>query len=420
MKATHVRYGVVGFALSLAILAYMQRVAISLAAVPMAVDLQLDKQQVGAILGAFGLAYALFEIPMGLFGDKRGAHRVLTQIVLLWSAFTALTGAAWNFTSMWIMRFLFGAGEAGAFPNITRMLSEWLPARERARAQSMLWAATRWGAAATPPLVLVGINLFGWRWSFVALALMGAIWVGFFVWRFVDNPADHPKINQAELDLLQEAQTLVSRKKGESWKKILIRPQVVLLSLQYFCWAYVWYFFVTWMPTYLEEAHGQTLAASALLSILPLLMGGFGCLVSSSLLRRWNRRYVAVTCFAVVVVLLILLTRAPSVGLAIALMAAVSFSGDVTVPISWDSCTEIGRSYTATVAGAMNMLANFSGFAAPWVAGIILQRNGNDWNEVLYLMAGVAAVGAVLWLFIDPHARPETAAETTAAIPADS
>ena len=360
------------------------------------------------MLGAFGLAYALFEIPMGLFGDKRGAHRVLTQIVLLWSTFTALTGAAWNFTSMWIMRFLFGAGEAGAFPNITRMLSEWLPGRERARAQSMLWAATRWGAAATPPLVLVGINLFGWRWSFVALALLGAIWVGLFVWRFVDNPADHPKINQAELDLLQEAQTLVRHKQGESWKKILIRPQVVLLSLQYFCWAYVWYFFVTWMPTYLEEAHGQTLASAAVLSILPLLMGGFGCLVSSSLLRRWNRRYVAITCFVVVVVLLILLTRAPSVGLAIALMAAVSFSGDVTVPISWDSCTEIGRSYTATVAGAMNMLANFSGFAAPWIAGIILQRNGNDWNEVLYLMAGVAAAGAVLWLFIDPYAKPAT------------
>jgi sugar phosphate permease len=403
VKASRVRYGVVGFALSLAILSYIQRVAIGQAATPISQELGFDKAQMGAVLGAFGLAYALFEIPMGVLGDKIGARRVLAQIVLFWSFFTALTGAAWSLTSMWIIRFLFGAGEAGCFPNLTRMLSQWLPRAERVRAQSLMWASTRWGGAITPPLALLGINLFGWRWSFVAFALLGVVWVAFFWTRFKDNPADNPKVNAAELELLEESQALVSgHHHGGSWAKVLMQPQVFLLMCQYFCWSYVWYFFVTWMPTYLREAHGQSAAATAGLSILPLLMGGFGSLTSGLLPLHWNRQYIAAGCFVVVFVLLLALTNAPSVGLAVALMAAVSFTGDITVPISWNSCVEIGKRYTATVAAAMNMFANFSGFAAPWIAGIVLQRNGNDWNAVLYIMAGFAALGAVLWLFIDP------------------
>ena len=131
MKPSRTRYGVVMLAIGLAVLSYVQRVAISGAAAPIAHDLRLSKQQMGWVFGAFGLAYALFEIPMGLLGDRRGVRRVLAQVVLAWSAFTALTGAAWSVTSLVAIRFLFGAGEAGCFPNLTRMLSAWLPARER-------------------------------------------------------------------------------------------------------------------------------------------------------------------------------------------------------------------------------------------------------------------------------------------------
>ena len=135
MKPTHARYWVVVFALTLAMIMYIQRVAISQAIVPIAADLKLDQGEKGLVLGAFGLSYALFEIPMGLLGDKLGVRWVLSQLVLVWSAFTALTGAAWNLMSLWIIRFLFGAGEAGCFPNLTRMLSAWLPLGERVKAQ---------------------------------------------------------------------------------------------------------------------------------------------------------------------------------------------------------------------------------------------------------------------------------------------
>jgi MFS family permease len=150
MRASRTRYSIVALAITLAILSYVQRVAISQAAGPISHDLHLNKAQMGLVFGAFGLSYALFEIPIGLLGDKIGVRRVLLQIVLGWSVFTALTGAAWNVVSLWVIRFLFGAGEAGCFPILTRMLSMWLPARERVTAQGLLWAFARWGGAFTP------------------------------------------------------------------------------------------------------------------------------------------------------------------------------------------------------------------------------------------------------------------------------
>src|SRR5262245_2591716 len=183
MKATHARYWVVAFALALAMIMYIQRVAISQAIVPISAELNLSKAEQGMILGAFGLSYALFEIPMGLLGDKLGVRWILSQLVLAWSAFLALHGAVWNLTSLWIMRFLFGAGEAGCFPNLTRMLSAWLPVSERVKAQAVMWAFGRWGGALAPPVAFFVIYHFGWRWGFVALAILGALWVAcFFPW----------------------------------------------------------------------------------------------------------------------------------------------------------------------------------------------------------------------------------------------
>jgi MFS family permease len=262
MTPTRVRHGVVMMALALAILAYVQRVAISQAAGPISADLGLDKSEMGMVFGAFGLSYALFEIPMGLIGDKLGVKKILSRLVLAWSFFTALTGAAWSFSSMLAIRFLFGAGEAGCFPNLTRMLSQWLPRGERVKAQALMWACARWGGAVTPPLVLLAINFVGWRWAFVLFGLLGAAWVAWFSRRFHERPADHPGVNDAEQALLAESQALVAHA-PESWVKLLLRPQALLLCLQYFCWSYVWYFFVTWMPTFLGEAHGRLVGTAA-------------------------------------------------------------------------------------------------------------------------------------------------------------
>lgn len=238
MKATRARYGVVGFAISLAVLSYIQRMAISQAAGPISRDLQLNQAQMGFVFGAFGRSYALFEVPAGLLGDRLGVRRVLSQIVLGWSIFTALTGAAWNVTPVWIVRFLFGEGEARCFPNLTRMLSVWLPARERVSAQSLMWACTRWGGAATPPLVLAGVSLFGWRWTFVVLAALGVAWFALFRSWFEDDPLRHASVNELERKILGESRIFVRHPaRRTNWRSLLFTPEVFVLILQ--SWIYL-------------------------------------------------------------------------------------------------------------------------------------------------------------------------------------
>lgn len=406
MKPSHARYGVVALAVALAVLSYVQRVAISQAAGPIARDLHLDRAQMGLIFGAFGLSYALFELPMGLMGDRLGVRRVLLQIVLAWSTFTALTGAASNIVSMWTIRFLFGAGEAGCFPNLTRMLSVWLPRRERISAQSIMWAATRWGGALTPPLTLAAVALLGWRRAFLFFAGLGAIWCAIFFFWFRDDPANHPGTNAAELELIETQRALlVQEERGVSWLKIILTPQVALLTLQYFCFSFVWYFYITWLPTYLREARRQSAEHAAILSVLPLLFGGVGSVVSGVLPLKIPRRWIAFLGFLTTAVLLVVFARIEAVVPAMLCLGLGSFASDLTMPISWNACVEIGGTYTATVSATMNMLGNLAGFVAPTFAGFILQRTGNDWNPLIYCMAAAACVSASCWLALDPDAK---------------
>ena len=399
MTATSARYRVTAFAITLAALAYMQRVAISQAAGSIQADLHLGKAELGLVFGAFGLAYALFEVPNGLLGDRFGVRATLTRIVLAWSAFTALTGAAWNFTSIWMARFLFGAGEAGCFPNLTRMLSTWLPLQSRLRAQALMWACTRWAGAATPLLVLALVRWQGWRWAFVVLAGLGIVWaVAFHAW-FRDDPAQHPAVNAEELALLQDARAMTSQ--GEQkWYHSLLAWPVVILVFQYFCFSFVWYFYVTWLPLYLREARHVGEVEAAELAMLPLLFGGFGSLVAGYAASRLSRRKIAFCGFLFSGLLLFAVTQIGSTRLAMVAMGLASFCSDLTMPISWNACVEIGRRYTATVSGAMNMLGNLAGFVAPVGGGLILSRAAGDWNVLIYLMVGASWVAAACWIFL--------------------
>ena len=401
MTATSARYRVTAFAISLAALAYMQRVAISQAAPSIQTDLGLDKAQIGQVFGAFGLAYALFEIPNGLLGDRLGVRSTLTRIVVLWSVFTALTGAAWNFTSMWLARFLFGAGEAGCFPNLTRMLSTWLPLRSRLRAQALMWACSRWAGAFTPLLVLALVQWQGWRSAFVVLAVLGFVWAAVFFRWFRDDPARHPAVNAEELELLRESRVLTTQEGDARWYHALFKRQVLLLLLQYFCFSFVWYFYVTWLPTYLREGRHVSATEAATLSTLPLLLGGFGSLVAGYAAARIRRRNIAVFGFVMSGVLLFSVTRIDSTPVAMLAMGLASFCSDLTMPISWNACVEIGRRNTATLSGTMNMFGNFAGFVGPVVGGKLLSSTADSWDLLLYLMAFASLLAAACWVFLE-------------------
>jgi ACS family glucarate transporter-like MFS transporter len=418
MKPTRARYWVIFFAITLGILSYIDRVAISQAAKPISDELGLTKSQMGLVFGAFGISYALFEIPTGWLADWMGPRRVLIRVVLWWSSFTALTGTAWSYGSLWTIRFLFGVGEAGCFPVLTKAFSVWLPQDEKSRAQGLLWSFARWGGAFTPPLVILVFKFVSWRYAFAVFGALGLVWCFFFGRWFRDRPQDHPSVNAAELELLKHAET--HGHADVPWMKLIRSRSVVLLWVQYFCLSFPWYFYVTWLPTYLQEFRHQTPAASARLAIFPLLFGGFGSLLCGLLAPRVARsmgdltrarRTISVTGFLSAAVFLWISTRIDDPLLGMLMMGVASFANDLTMPCSWNSCMDIGGKYAGTVAGSMNMMGNLAAFAAPAFGGILLDRTHNDWNLLLLVMVVVYVAGAMCWPFIDPVTKIESQRE---------
>jgi MFS family permease len=408
---TAARHVVTAFALALAVITYIDRVAIAVAAPFISSELGLSRTQMAWALAAFAWAYALFEIPGGWLGDRIGPRRVLMRIVIWWSGFTAATGWAWNATSLVTIRALFGAGEAGAFPNLTRVLTTWLPARERERAQARLWLATRLSGAFTPLAVAYAISLVGWRRTFEICGAIGVVWAALFYWWYRDSPAEHPAVNEAELAMLPPARETAIAADGVPWRAIASTPAVWLLSIQYMCLAYGWWFYINWLPTYLRESRGATLAVGALLAGLPLLLGGAGCLVSAAAIPRLARRtgsvararrIVAITGFVGASACIFIFTGIEDTRRAMVALGFAGFFNDFVMPAAWAGTMDVGGRYAGTVSGAMNMMGSIAGASSILVVGYLLAWTGN-WTLTFYLSAAIYLVGAVCWLFLDSH-----------------
>lgn len=423
--ASHARRTTLAFAVILALITYIDRVAISQAAPYITKDLGLTPIQMGWAFAVFGYAYAVFEIPGGWLADKIGPRRVLMRIVLWWSIFTAATGWVGSATSLIWVRGLFGAGEAGAFPGITRMLTTWLPKGERERAQSLVWMATRFAGAFTPLLVVWLITMVGWRRVFEIFGVLGVVWAVFFYRWFRDSPADHPAVNKAELALLPPAKDVAMAKTGVPWGKIFSNKSVLLLALQYMCLAYGWWFYVNWLPTYLRQQRsdlsigslGLGPFAQAAVAGLPLLLGGVGCLVSAAVLPhlsakfgsvRMGRRVIAIVGFVGASTSVFFFSGATSLVPAMIALGFAGFFNDLIMPAAWASTMDIGGRYAGTVAGAMNMMGSIAGAFSVAIVGYILSWTNNDWTMTFTISASIYLVGAVCWLFLDSHTPVET------------
>jgi MFS transporter, ACS family, glucarate transporter len=414
------RHIVTAFAISLAVITYIDRAAINVSALYITKDLGLSTIQLGHAFAAFAWAYALFEIPGGWLGDKIGPRRVLLRIVLWWSLFTAATGWAWSATSLILIRALFGAGEAGAFPNMTRMFTTWLPVRERERAQANLWLATRLTAGFTPVLVALMMERIGWRRTFEIFGALGVIWAVLFYRWYRDVPAEHPAVNQAELAMLPPARDTAIAKSGVPWGVIFSTPSVWLLSIQYMCLAYGWFFYINWLPTYLRNARGTTVTMSAFLSGLPLFLGGAGCLVSAWLIPRLAasfssvalaRRVVAVAGFVGASTCIFFFTGIEDPRRAMIVLGFAGFFNDFVMPAAWASTMDIGGRYSGTVSGAMNMMGSIAGAVSVTVVGYLVAWSSGDWTMVFYISAAIYFLGAICWLFLDSHTPIERQGE---------
>lgn len=436
---THTRYWVIVFAVALAVIQYIDRVCISKAAPSMQAELSLTKDDMGTIFSSFTLAYALFEIPGGWLGDRFGPRKILLRVVCWWSVFTAATGwSAWIastlkvgdaaiylgfadrttslqiacFATLVAVRFLFGAGEAGCFPNITRAFMNWLLPHERVRAQSVLWLCARWGGAVTPVLLSIVLQWVTWQNSFVLFGGLGLIWAAlFFVW-FRDDPKDHPGVSAAEKKLLAPNAAFAHGHGKVPWGVFLSSRTAWLLWLQYACLSYVWYFYVTWLPTFIKESYGTTRSdiVQSLLAGVPLFCGGIGSFFSGFVAARLSkvvggmantRKILSVggfVCMGISIFMAAHLTQPEAV---LASFGAASFFGDLAMPCSWGTCMDIGGRFAGTLSGSMNMMGNLGGALSSKALVYILRFAHNDWRWVFYSYAITCVAGAVSWMLID-------------------
>jgi MFS family permease len=408
-QATRGRFTLLNFALALSIITYVDRVAIASAATAMRAELGLSAVQMGWVFSAFTFAYAAFEIPSGWWGDVVGPRRVLTRIVLWWSTFTMVTGMAWSFGSLSLARFLFGVGEAGAFPNISRTFAHWFPARERGHAHGVVFMGTRLGGAIAPPLVVMLMAWIGWRKSFFVCGLLGVAWC--IAWRrwFQDDPAKHPSVNAAELEIIREG--LGPEHPPRLPWSALLSPNLLMICMMYFCMAYTLYFNLTWLPTYLREARGFTVSQAGWIAGVILLTGALGSFLGGRLTDHLVKthglrigRRIGVITLPLSGALLVAAAQIENPVLASILLAVTLGVADLNVSSCWSMCHDVGGESAGTVSGAMNTFGNIGGAISPLVVGYAVQW-WSSWTVPFYVTAFVYVLGGALTYLIDPTQR---------------
>jgi MFS transporter, ACS family, glucarate transporter len=405
------RYGVLLLLTTLAIVTFLDRISIAAAGPRIQQDLHIGPERWGWILGAFILAYGIFEVPTGALGDRSGQRSVLTRIVLWWSVFTSLTGAATGFVSLLCIRFLFGMGEAGAYPNMSGAAARWFPAAERARTQGFVWAASRLGGALAPLLVVPLQSRLGWRWTFLILGAVGIAWA--LCWRawYHDSPAEQPGITTGELDEIGAGEEPTSHI-PVPWNKLLRARQLWLICAMYWCYAWGSWFYFGWFPVYLVKGAGFTEAQMGIFSALPFLLGAAGNLVGGFLSDRLvvrlglktGRRLIGCLSLATSALLLIGMTLTRDHAAIVALSSLGFGVADLMLPTAWAICLDVCREHAGVVTGFMNTSGQLGGFVCSVLFGYVVQATGS-YNAPVWIVGGMVLIAAVLFARIDPTRR---------------
>ncbi len=408
---TRARQHLLWLIFSLTVITYLDRLAISAAMPAISREFGFTPTQKGYIFSAFTLAYALFEIPSGWLGDRFGARLALTRIVIWWSALTSLTAAAIGYRSLLLVRFLFGAGEAGAFPNIARAISGWFGQREQGRAMSVSFLGLATGSALTAPLIFTLLDLQPWRAVFIELGVIGLAWA--IVWQrwFRDRPEDHPGVGAAELrEILAVQQESRPYSHRLPWRSLLSSRNMAFICLMYLAYGYGIFFYVTWLPTYLIEARGFSMGTTRWLSSLPWVISLpgyiFGGWITDRLARRNSLRLarcgVGIAGYLTSALLLVAVALVENNRLAALLLALALCGQTTTTSAAWSVCLDVGRRHAGAVTGTMNMIGNLGGALAPVVVGFAVERL-HSWSLPFYVTAGIFVFSSIMWIFVDPH-----------------
>jgi ACS family glucarate transporter-like MFS transporter len=422
------RYKVLTLLFVLSMITFLDRVCLSVAGPRMQSDLHISPEMWGWVVGVFAISYGLFQIPSGVLGDRWGARKILVLIVCWWSVFTFLTGSVTSVPLLLVTRFLFGAGEGGAYPNSSAAISRWFPATERARSHGVIWTASRLGGAVTPLLIIPLQYRYGWRIGFHFLGVLGILWaLAWFLW-FRDRPSEMPMISKQELEEIGEP-AVVRARQPLPWKTALRSLNLWYILIMYHFFGYTSYFYLSWLNTYLVSGRGFEDKDIIFLSALPFFagalgnfIGGFaGDFIVTRIGVKWGRRAVGslgMTCSAAFTLAAALSANRVA---AIIFLALGAGAADFLLPTCWATCLDIAKKYTASVTATMNAAGQLGSF----VSGVLFGYAVTAWHSYdlpLIPMAAISVCGAVVWLKIDATQEliPETSAPKTASMASKS
>jgi MFS transporter, ACS family, glucarate transporter len=395
----------------ISLLMYVDRIGISVAKEPISKALNLSKEQMGWVLSAFALGYALFQTPGGILADKIGSRKILTFIIIIWSFFTGLTAQAWNFVSLLVIRFLFGAGEAGAFPAVNRAVFSWIPMKERGIVTGINFSGSRLGAAFALPVISLIINEWGWQFSFYLFGLIGVIFGIIWYILFRDKPENHPNISKQEQNFIIENRQKPSVVSTKIPLAAIFQNQNMWLAMfQYFCSNFTFFFALTWLYPHVKETFNLTAVSAGWYASIPLLAGAVGSWFSGwwmdLIYKQGNfkksRWLPAATGFAISAIGLVASSQMTEVNSAILFLGLAIFGADMTLPPSWSFCVDIGKEQSGAVSGNMNMAGNLGSFITSLAFPYLLIWAGN--TSIFFYIAAIFNIMAIFaWLKMEPE-----------------
>jgi sugar phosphate permease len=409
-RPTHVRYYVLGLSFIVGLVMYLDRACMGTATPMIMREFGIGKIAMGWSTSAFNFTYALFQIPGGWLADRFGSRIVLGAAITWWSMFTAGTGLAFSATSLAGMRALFGMGEAAAWPAASRSLLRWLPVRQRAFGQGFQHSGARLGAAFAPTLVVMLMTYVGWRGVFYVFGAVGVVTALAWYLYYREFPQQHSGVNGGELLLLDEVLRAQPRvRRSVPWRCIFRSRDLMYLSLLYFCYGWVFWMYLQWLPTYLSEVrHFAQLKMGLAASLPPLaatatnIAGGW---LSDKLSLLWGdlrrgRIVVSVAGFALAGVVILPGVFVSNAVMAVGCLTLAMACLELTVAVSWALCLDIAGDFAGSVTGVMNTLGNLGGAVSAVAIGYLATAFG--WTVPFVVCSACCGIAAILATRIDP------------------
>jgi len=401
------QHRVLGMLALLSVITYLDRVCIAVAGPRMQDDLNISPEMWGWVTSVFFLSYSAFEIPSGALGDRIGPRKVLTRIVVWWSAFTSLTGAVTSYPILLFVRFCFGMGEAGAYPNASVVIGRWIPSLNRARAWGVVWMMAQIGGAISPLLVVPIQMRYGWQASFYVFGFIGVIWAAAWYAWFRDWPTQMAGVSSAELQEIG-TQPAVSHT-GLPWRRALRSARFWRIALLAICSVYSIAFFQSWLQTYLVRGRGYTEAA-LVLSSLPYIVGAcanaLGGFASDSLVRRYglNAGRRAVGAFGMGVgAIFMTATFLTSSGVWALVFLSLAYAGILMQQPNLSAiCLDTGKRNAGAVFGFMNSAGAAASSISSIAFGYIVGYSGS-YDAPFIPMVALLCIGVWAWLKVDPE-----------------